>query len=302
MLILALLLAQFGGVRSVNPAYTPVAVVASSGCSTTPPATGTTTQTGVVADGDATSRSFDLLVPAGYVNTTKFPVVFIFHEAGGTSAGAEAWGITTASGAAANAIFVVPQGIAYQTFGVGWDGAATTTAAKNAYGSTARDVKWFDSLLAWVQSHYCTDTNRVFAAGFSWGCDQVTDLSCARGNVIRAVSVASCSDEFISKPGASSDYRDFLNFSSGSCTTTSPAVRFTWDSSGGDSGYSAPDFVTTSKLFRALNKCSSASSPTGVCSEYAQCASRVVDCPIVGLGHARPATWGQDTWNFFASF
>src|SRR4029077_19951125 len=100
---------------------------------------------------------------------------------------------------------------------------------------------FLDHMLGSLEDSYCIDATRVFAAGFSWGCDFVTGLTCSRGDRIRAVGVASCSDDFTNP----ADYRPYQ-----SCPVkNSAAIRFTHDASGGDSGYPSPLFATTSALY-----------------------------------------------------
>ncbi len=155
----------------------------------------------------------------------------------------------------------------------------------------------FDHILSDLEDHYCIDPTRVFAAGFSWGCDQVTALHCCRGDKIRAISAASCTDEF-GDPNDATTYDDLP------CPTSAqPAIRFTHDSSGGDAGYAKPLFTTTSKLYEAFNQCPGGDAlPSNVCTAHTGCTEPFIECPYDQLGHATPQGWGPDTWAFFASF
>jgi poly(3-hydroxybutyrate) depolymerase len=253
----------------------------SAGCGLAPP------QTGVfqlqTTDGAGTSRVYEVIVPANYDPATPLGVAFVYHGAGGSADGAASFGLQSAPDAAASAIFVFPQGIAFQSYGVGWDDTCS-----------GYDMVFFDNMLAYLESHYCVDPSRVFAAGFSWGCDHVTALMCCRGDRIRAIGAASCSDEFAD----TSDYRTYQNLP---CPSTgSTAVRFTHDVAS-DGAFTAQEFATTSQLYRALDSCTTSSSATASCTSYAGCAQPVVDCAYPNLGHALPATWASDTWAFFTS-
>jgi polyhydroxybutyrate depolymerase len=257
----------------------------SSGCGTTPPHT--TNYTGSTTDGNGTTRSYDVYVPLPYSNTTPLALTFAFHGAGGTTKNSEAFAIQNGPGAASAAIFVFPQGIPFESYGVGWDDTC------GGY-----DMPFFDHMLDALESSYCIDEARIFAAGFSWGCDFVTALDCCRGDRVRAVSAASCTDEY----GNPDDYTTYDNLA---CPTkTEAAIRFTHDASGGDGAYPAPLFTTTSSLYQSFNGCPAHSGalPPNVCTTYSGCASPFIECPYTGLGHATPSGWGSDTWTFFSGF
>jgi pimeloyl-ACP methyl ester carboxylesterase len=51
-------------------------------------------------------------------------------------------------------------------------------------------------MLSEIEVSYCIDTERVFAAGGSWGGDVVIALACHRGDKLRAVEVNSSGDEY----------------------------------------------------------------------------------------------------------
>jgi poly(3-hydroxybutyrate) depolymerase len=237
-------------------------------------------------DGDGTSRDYEVIVPKSRGTSTPLALAFVYHGAGATESTAEGFGLQNAAGAANAAIFVFPQGIAYQGYGVGWDDACG-----------GRDMVFFDNMLAYLKSHYCIDDSRVFAAGFSWGCDHVTALACCRSRSIRAVGAASCTDEF-ADPSNYKTYNDFP------CPNPEAlGIRFTHDSNG-DGAYSLQQFQSTSAVFRSYNGCSSTSSPTSVsaCASYSGCAQPYLECQYPGLGHNLPGDWATQTWSFFSSF
>ena len=238
------------------------------------------------ADGQGTVRDFEVIVPSAYDPSTPLALAFVYHGANGNQAGAKAFGLQNAPGAAISGIFVFPQGINFKTYGVGWDDSC------GGY-----DMVLFDHMLAAIESTYCIDTRRVFAAGFSWGGDFVTALTCCRGEKLHAVAAGSCSDDF----STASDARTYLNLP---CPAkNSAAIRFTYDASGEDSGYPAPYFASTKSLSPSFKGCSSSSTAVGpgLCRSYAGCANLLLECPYRGLGHALPASWPGDTWTFFSS-
>ncbi|MEO6238615.1 MAG: hypothetical protein ABIQ52_16595 [Vicinamibacterales bacterium] len=270
--------------QAIPRAPTDVKIVrASPGCSIPAPRIGDFHLS--VRDGRGIARDYEVIVPSGYTPARTWPIAFVYHGAGQNEAIAKSYGLQDAAGAADSSLFVFPQGMNYSTYGVGWDDSAT-----------GYDIIFFDNMLASLTEGYCIDVGRVFVAGFSWGCDQATALICARGDRLRAVSAASCTDEFRN----ASDYRTYQ-----SCPVqNSAAIRFTHDSSGGDSGYPIPLFSTTSALYRLFNSCSNSSTPTSPspCVAYASCTKPVVECSYANLGHALPANWAAETWAFFASF
>ena len=236
-------------------------------------------------DGRGTQRDYEVLIPPSYTPSTPLALTFVYHEAGGTSASAKALGLQNAPGAGAASIFVYPQGVPYLNAGVGWNDSCT-----------GYDMPFFDNMLAAVTASYCVDEQRVFAGGFSWGCDHVTALACCRGSKLRAIAAASCSDNF-SEPAR---YQSYLNPSCSAATP--PAVRFTHAVSA-DNAYPSPLFATTSALFRSWNGCSASSSATSPspCRAFDGCRSPLVECAYPGLGHALSSGYGAETWSFFST-
>jgi poly(3-hydroxybutyrate) depolymerase len=285
----------------------------SAGCGKTGQTTGVLDLT--ISDGKTLDRSYRLMVPINYNAQIPLPIVMVFHGLGGSSEAAIGFGIQNAPGASASAIFVYPQGSVYtgtkedaQVIGqVGWFDQCDSV-----------DMTFVKNILASIEANYCVDQKRIFAAGFSWGCDFVTALNCCEGTLLRGISAASCTDEY--NKGVVPNAKDpnyYLNYynldSVGICRGKgSAAIRFTHDSSGGDAGYVAPSFTHTSHLYRSMNSCSNTSiavDPTtltplssSVCSSFNGCASTFVECSYRNLGHALPANWGRDTWQFFSSF
>jgi polyhydroxybutyrate depolymerase len=238
-------------------------------------------------DGAGKTRDYEVIVPSSYDPSIPMTLTFAYHGAGGDESAAKSYGFQNLAAAAKNSIFVFPQGIQYQDYGVGWDDTC------GGY-----DVVFFDNMLASIEASYCIDPARVFAAGFSWGCDQATALLCCRGNKLRAIAAASCTDEYTN----ASDYTTYANWP---CPTHGTVgVRFTHDSSGGDSAYPKPLFTTTSTLFQVLNGCATTASAPGSdnCRTFDNCASPYVECAYPNLGHSAPSNWAQDSWAFFASF
>jgi poly(3-hydroxybutyrate) depolymerase len=246
-------------------------------------------------DGMGTIRTFEVQVPADYSPTKAYALTFVFHGAGGNSAQSYSWGLQNVSGASEASIFVFPDGIAFKTYGVGWD--------DRTHGY---DLPFFDNMVKNIETSYCINSARVFAAGFSWGGDFVTALTCNRGNVLRAVAINSSTDEY-------NDNTNYLTYQDLPCATTihSPA-RFE-HAIGGDGAYPSPDFATTSKLLQSFNACSATcASPTTIvassttamtCVSYNGCGKELIECSFAAsIGHALPPNWAADTWAFFQTF
>lgn len=141
----------------------------SSGCGVSGQPTGSVMPQSITVAGAA--RTYALTVPAGYVPTVPSTLIFGYHGSGGTGAGFAGYlGLEAASGSPA--IFVYPDGA-----GGVWD-----TSAGGA------DVQMFDAVAAAVESRYCIDRNRVFAAGFSYGGSMTNTLGCFRGSAVRAIA------------------------------------------------------------------------------------------------------------------
>lgn len=237
-----------------------------------------------VTDGRGALREFIVQIPATSDEGERLAVTFVFHGLNGKATDASAYGIQDASGAAKEGLFVFPQGMAFQNDGVGWDDTC------GGY-----DMVFFDHMLADVEARYRVDEAKVFVAGFSWGGDFATALACCRGDKIRGIAAAACTDEFRDP----ADYRTYANLA---CPVVSrAAIRFTHDADG-DGAYPAPLFATTSKLFRSMNACptSAAQATPGSCVSYPGCANPTVECVKPGIGHSPGPNWGAETWAFFS--
>jgi poly(3-hydroxybutyrate) depolymerase len=237
------------------------------------------------------SRTYLMQVPANYQASRAYPLIFVFHGAGGNGRQAYGWGLQNAAGAADNAIFVYPDAITFQHYGIGWDD-----------GPDGHDLPFFDGMLKDIEATRCIDTSRVFAAGFSWGGDFVITLACHRGDVIRAVAANSTDDEY-------NDTKDYRTYQGLPCRSHQhPPVRFE-HAQGGDTEYPPPDFATTSKLFQYLNSCGGGSVPAKSssramsCVSFQSCASEYTECIFdAHIGHTLPPNWAADTWDFLSRF
>lgn len=246
-------------------------------------------------DGRGVIRTYLVQVPADYNPTKAYALTFVFHGAAANEWQSYSWGLQNVAGAAESGIFVFPNGMPYQNYGIGWDDT-----------NKGYDMPFFDNMVKKIETNYCVNTARVFAAGFSWGGDFVTALACNRGSVLRAAAINSASDEY-------NDRTNYLTYQNLPCPTTSyPAIRFE-HAIGGDGAYPSPDFATTSKLLQSFNVCKGAcgvastsvasSSSAMTCVSYNGCGKELIECSFAtSIGHALPPNWAADTWAFFQSF
>lgn len=321
MLILALLLAQFVGPFTAGA---PLPVIKSSGCGTTAPFTGVTTQTsvaGFTVDGDGTAGSVTVRVGTGYSNTVAAPLIFGLHETNGTPANVDTWGIsqaTTPFNFASTAITVMPQGKASQGFGNGWNSGLHVKGAMDQYSEcpactppqTGRDTKWIVSMVTYMEAHFCIDQNRIFAFGFSWGGDFATSLWYGMGiggtgtqlpHIFRAVSISAAGGDFV--PDQSGLYTDYLNAKGIGTQPAYAGALHSYDDSGGDGVSLFPDLFAARNLYRVGNGCSAVSVRlANGCNQWLGCNAPTIDCPETALGHARSATYAAKTVAFFGSF
>jgi polyhydroxybutyrate depolymerase len=245
----------------------------SAGCGMAGAATGSLARTATIA---GTNRTYTLVVPTSYQPAVPRALVFVFHGAGGNAGSAMGMGLQDTPGAADGAIFVFPDGIPFESFGVGWD-----------QHCTGRDMPFYDAMVQAVESRYCVDTRRRFVAGFSWGADMSDALACCRGDQIRAIAPAS-GDEVSYNPTCPGAVR--------------PAFRLTYGDN--DGAYTQQQFRDSVDFFRAAHGCSTSSDAVtpSPCVAYRGCAKPVIECRYAGIGHSWPSTWARDTWTFFSSF
>lgn len=286
LLFITLLLGGIAGIFG-GSAYADTETSMSTGCGLS---YGSGEYSETTVDGNGTSRTYHVILPNGYDSSRAYPLVFVFHGAGASGESAESWGLQNAGDAADSAIFVYPDGIPFENWGVGWNDLA------GGY-----DLPFFDNMVSSLEGNYCVDSSGVYAAGFSWGGDFVTALVCERGNVLKAADVNSATDEF-------DNNRDYTTYANFPCSTTNyPALRYEHAETE-DAAYPAPDFASTSELFTDLYGCSgeveSVEAPTyetGVRGEG--CAAPFFEYSFdASIGHALPTDWAADVWTFFSGY
>lgn len=136
----------------------------SVGCGMEPPASDTSIQVGGMRG------SYILDLPSGYDKTRPYPLIMAFRGAGVT---AEQF-----------------RGYLELPLAVGSDAIVVNVNCLNeaATWDVARDVPLFDALLAGLESRYCVDELRVFAAGHGSGGFFTNTLGCTRADKLRGIA------------------------------------------------------------------------------------------------------------------
>ncbi|MBX3221027.1 MAG: hypothetical protein KF795_10955 [Labilithrix sp.] len=223
------------------------------------------------------SRSYTLVVPAGYAPSLSYPLVYVLHGHGGNGAQARR-AMDLESAAGGKALFLYPDGL-----GGGWD--LDSPASKNA------DVALFDATLAITQSRYCVDLHRVFVAGFSNGAYMANQLGCRRGDRVRAVATHAGGGPY----ETAGEYDEHGNLLCKGGPVASLVVHGTSDGTVG-----LAEGQKSIEHWTRANRCagSAPSSPQG-CVSYGGCQRPVTACKVPGLGHSLWAQAKHVTWAFF---
>jgi poly(3-hydroxybutyrate) depolymerase len=212
---------------------------------------------------DGVQRSYWLELPTDYDRNKAYPVIIGLHWRDGSATEVRTWngffGLKPLYGN--NAIFIAPQGL-----DAGW---------ANTGG---RDIRFMRNLISQVQQGTCTDPQRVFATGFSFGGMMSTAIGCEMGDVVRAIA-----------PLAGSVWSG--------CGNSTHRVAAIFDHAMDDNvvPYSAGEQARNT--FVSRNSCSATTVPIGTngCVEYQGCSAGK---PVVWCGHATGGHWPP---NFAAS-
>ena len=221
---------------------------------------------------DSTQRSYWIEMPANYDRNKAYPVIIGLHWRGGSAADVYGWsgffGLKNLYGD--NAIFLAPQGL-----DAGWANTGD------------RDIRFMRAMISEVQQGVCTDTQRVFATGFSFGGMMSNAIGCQMGDVVRAIVPMAGS---LWSGCASSSYKVAALFIHAKDDNTVPY----------SAGQAARD------VFLARNSCSANTRPLGNngCVEYQGCDSGkpVAWCGTETGGHWYPGFSAQESKTFFDRF
>ena len=144
---------------------------------------GTTPRAGAVTiDVAGLKRLFVVRLPSAYDGRTAAPVVFAFHPFGmnaqymqGRAPVGRSW---------PEAIAVYPEGSARDASSLApsWQGRPGELGDK--------DLKFFDAMLAWLETNACADGAHVFVLGYSNGAQFSNTLACERRSSIAGAAIA----------------------------------------------------------------------------------------------------------------
>lgn len=259
---------------------------ASSGCGTA----ATAGMHDVTIQSGGMARTFHVYVPAKYAEATSTPdtLVFVFHGytqvgTGNTVTSIEYLSQMDPVSDAQGFLLVYPDGYMNS-----WNAGRCCGAAVT---SNVDDVGFFDAMLAWVESKYCVDPKRVYAAGLSNGGFFSNRLGCERANVVAAIGpVAGPLD--ISPCNPSRPVPMFEVHGTGD-----PVVFF--DGGSSSEALSVEQAVST---WEGLDECTDSMPATvythnsATCTEETMCSggSAVELCVIDGGGHQWPG--GKDDY------
>lgn len=221
---------------------------------------------------DGVQRSYWVELPAHYDPSTPYPVVIGLHWRDGSADDVRGWsgyfGLKNEYGD--TAIFVAPQGL-----DAGWANPGD------------RDIRFMRSMISQLQQGACTDTQRVFATGFSFGGMMSNAIGCQMGDVVRAIAPMGSS---LWSGCASSSYRVAAVFFHAQDDNTVP--------------YSAGEEARN--VFTTRNGCRAETAPVGSngCVEYQGCSADkpVVWCGSPTGGHWYPGFSAKETKTFFDRF
>lgn len=221
---------------------------------------------------DGVQRSYWVELPANYDSNKTYPVIIGLHWRDGSADDVRGWsgffGLKNEYGD--GAIFVAPQGL-----DAGWANTGD------------RDIRFMRAMISQVQQGACTDTQRVFATGFSFGGMMSVAIGCQMGDVVRAVAPMAGS---VWSGCAPSEHR--------------VAALFIHAQDDNVVRYSAGEEARN--IFTSRNRCSANTAPLGTngCVEYQGCAADkpVVWCGTPTGGHWYPGFSAKETKTFFDRF
>jgi polyhydroxybutyrate depolymerase len=223
-------------------------------------------------------RAYTLVVPEGYAAQAPYPLVFVLHGGGGSSAAARSQtDLEKASGG--RAIFVYPE-----AHGGTWD--LDSPAAQSG------DVALFDAILLVAHNTLCVDARRVFLTGFSNGGYMANQLACKRGDRIRGVVTHA----------AGGPYESHGSYdATGHLTCPGKAVASLVVHGNNDNVVAPSEGQKSLDHWSYANRCGGGTSGAWIppCVALQGCFQPVGSCRIPGLGHGLWPQAGKATWLFF---
>lgn len=232
------------------------------------------------------TRNYITVIGNRYNSNTPIKIIFAFHGRTNPNTMVQSYyGIERAS--QGDAIIIYPSGLPEE-----WPTRNRSNPGDKA--NQLRDFALFDQLLAEFENNYCINQDQVFVVGHSLGAWFTNSLSCARGDVIRAIG---------SVGGGTT-----INNCNGPV-----AAMIMQNPDDNLSPYR--EWVTARDQMLRQNSCGEATIPVGPewgnCVEYTDCQkdAPVIWCPYSQstneqwnyYPHVRPSFAGRTIWDFFAA-
>ena len=229
----------------------------------------------VTTNGTVTSRQYYVKLPSNYDPSKVYPVVFEFHMLGGSAEMIFSDNMYNVRPNFANAIYVIPQGLAGSDGNRGWP------------NTNNQDIDFTKAMVSTVESDYCVDQSRIFSMGFSYGGMMSITIGCLMPDVFRAIGVES---------GFSIVYN---------CNPSHEIA--VWQTQGDQDTTVTPTNAEAARdTFVKLNHCSSTTQAVNPspCVAYDNCDTGypVTWCLIAGEGHAMWNQSGPAIATFFQQF
>jgi polyhydroxybutyrate depolymerase len=215
-------------------------------------------------------RTFVARVPTGLDGKTPGPVMFAFHPFG---MNAQYMASRVPSRFWPEAIVIYPDGLSRP-------GGPLSASWHNRPGDMDdRDVRFFDAMLAWLQTNHCIDPRRVFVMGYSNGAGLAYVLACERADAIAGIAIAA---------------------GRLSCAPTAPKpIIISHGTRDQTIGYEQA--IESSLAWSKRNGCAAPKPGVNGCVAAASCTSAAVTLCTYAGGHEYDSSFTQALVNFFKS-
>jgi polyhydroxybutyrate depolymerase len=131
-------------------------------------------------------------VPTGYTGDAKVPLVLNMHGSGSTAAEQEGFTGMDSTSDADGFIVAYPQALIPDGTGYDWNVPGVPLIGDIPVPTgAADDVTFLTGLVSLLEHHYCVDSARVYATGFSGGARMASQLACDASTVLAAVAPVS---------------------------------------------------------------------------------------------------------------
>jgi polyhydroxybutyrate depolymerase len=141
---------------------------------------------------DGVHRVVVVHVPQGYTGTTRAALVLNLHGSGSTAVEEEGFSGMDATADARGFIVAYPQGVIQEAGGFAWNVPGVPLFGGAAVrANAANDIEFLKALVGILEAKYCVNTSRVYAAGFSGGAREASQLACDDSSQFAAVAAVS---------------------------------------------------------------------------------------------------------------